>query len=77
MMDENIDGTTLHAGGTITHSADGDMNGDMIVSYTGYAVSLSLSPCFSPSLSLSLRPSPHPRPQLPPSPGLQRDGIPV
>ena len=41
-------------------SADGDMSGDMIVSYTGYAVSL--RPCFSPSLSLNPRLSPSPYP---------------
>lgn len=59
-MDEKLDGSTLHAGGVSINSADGDTNGDMIVSYTGYAVSL--RPCFSPSPSLnpSLSPSPYP-----------------
>jgi len=37
MMDEKLDGSTLHAGGVSINSADGDTNGDMIVSYTGYA----------------------------------------
>ena len=36
-MDEKIDGSTLHAGGVSINSADGDTNGDMIVSYTAYS----------------------------------------
>merc|ERR1719149_371139 len=37
VMDEDHLGVTIHPGGVSIHSVDGDTNGDMIVSYTGYS----------------------------------------
>ena len=37
VMDEDHLGVTIHPGGVSIHSVDGDANGDMIVSYTGYS----------------------------------------